>query len=208
MFCRVAMLEHCLKQLRWRHRRLEHSDADGAIDRVGDGRDRRHDRHFADAAYAQGMTGVGFLDDDGFDHRQVEAGRHAVVEESGVTQRALVVVKIFFVERPAETLRGAALHLAFDVARMNRLARILRDGASEDLYFAGVGIDLDVNAGRRESRSDAARVHARPTGDWTAGTREAGRELLDRHRRHSVAFGVEVAVAEFHFVGLLLPDFG
>src|SRR5260370_19444799 len=125
------------------------------------------------------MPGVGFLDDDGFDHRQVEASRHPVVEESGVPQRALVVVKIFFVERPAESLHGATLHLSFDVARMNRLARVLRDGASQDLYFAGVWIDLDVNAGRRETRSDAARVHARTSGDRTAGAREARRKLLD-----------------------------
>src|SRR5258708_25107893 len=125
------------------------------------------------------MPGVCFLDDDGFDHRQVEAGGHAIVEKSGVTQRALVVVKIFFVERPSESLRGAALHLTFDVARMNRLAGILRNGASENLDFAGVGIDFDVDERRRESGSDAARVHASATGDRTTRARKARRGLLE-----------------------------
>src|SRR5271156_2801806 len=121
------------------------------------------------------MAGVRFLDEDGFDHRQVEAGRHPVVEETEVTQRALVVVKIFFVQRPAESLRGAALHLSLDVARMNRLAGILRDGASQDLHLAGVGIDFDVNQRGRKAWSYPARIHARTAGDRSSRAAEAGR---------------------------------
>ena len=69
-----------------------------------------------------------------------------------------VVVDVFLVKRPAQTLRGAALHLAFDVARMNRLAGVLRNGAAQDLDFAGIGIDFDIDQQAGKGRSDAAPI--------------------------------------------------
>src|SRR6266566_9960743 len=129
------------------------------------------------------MAGVRFLDDARFDHRQVETGRHPVVEESAVTQRTLVVVEVFLVERPAEALHRSTLHLTLDVARMNRLAGILRDGDSEQMNFAGIGIDFDIDARGRESRADAARIDTRASGDRSAGAAEARRELFDRRWR-------------------------
>ena len=66
---------------------IRHSDR--AINRIRYRSRRRHDGDLADAAHAQRMARVRYLDDTRFDHRQIEAGRHAVVEEAGLRNMPL-----------------------------------------------------------------------------------------------------------------------
>ena len=123
-------------------------------DRVGDGGahgwGRRDDRHLADAADAVGVSGVRDLDDDRIDHRQVERRGHAVVEQAGVLEVAGVVVVVLLVQRHADALGDAALHLAFDVGRVDRGTGVLDGGVAEDIDLARVGIDLDIDDVRRK----------------------------------------------------------
>ena len=130
---------------------------------------RRHDRHLADAAHAVGMAGIRHLDHHRVDHRQVEAGRHPVVEEAGVGHLALVVVDVLLVQRPADALHGPALHLPLDVAGMDRLADVLNGGVAQDGHLARLGIDLDVDDVRGEGAADAGRIDAGPADDGAAG---------------------------------------
>src|SRR5262245_46087995 len=90
---------------------------------------------------------------------------------------------------------------------MNRLAGILRHRAAQNLYLAGVGVHFDVDAGRGECRSyaDAAGADLCPSGDRTAGSREAAGELLHVHWLEAVAFRAEDTVFELDVLGLLLP---
>ena len=71
-------------------------------------------------AHAERMARVRHLDDHRVDHRQVGGDRHAIVEEARILQPAVLVVDVFLVERPADALRGAALDLALDIARVDR----------------------------------------------------------------------------------------
>ena len=91
-----------------------------------------------------GMTRVGRLYDDGVDHRQIQAGGHAIVQERGVLHTALGVEEVFFVQGPTDTLDHAALHLPFDVTGMDCLARVLHHGVVENGDLSSVNIDLDV----------------------------------------------------------------
>ena len=61
--------------------------------------------------------------------------------------------------------RDAALHLTLDVARMNRAAGVLRNGGAQDLNFAGIRIDFDVDqrGGESADRRRAQLTLARPT---------------------------------------------
>src|SRR5215469_16090518 len=102
------------------------------------------------------MTGIRYFHYDRFDHRQVKARGHAIVEQSCVPQDPTVVVEILLVEAPSDPLRRSALHLALYVARMNRLAGILGDRAAEHLDFARIGINFDVDASGCESGPDPA----------------------------------------------------
>src|SRR4029077_5312412 len=135
--------------------------------------------------------------DTGFDHRQVEAGRDPGIEQTPVTQDALTFVEVLLVERPADPLHGATLHLAFDVARMDRLAGVLGYRGPQNLDLAGLGIDLDVDAGRCETRRTAARVARGAPGDRAAGTAEARSDFLDGHRLDAVAARTQPPVVEF-----------
>src|SRR5215467_10616634 len=89
---------------------------------------------------------------------------------------------------------------------MNRLAGVLGDRAAKNLYFARVGIDFDIDEGRRESRPDAARVDAGASCYRTASARELRCELLQRDRRYAVSDSAEGSLGEFNFVELLLED--
>src|SRR5690348_15021949 len=89
---------------------------------------------------------------------------------------------------------------------MNRPADILRDGAAQDLHFAGVGIDLNIHAYRRKSVSDfAGGVERRPTNDGTASPREPADEFLEADGRGAVLHA-EGSAIELDFLGSLLEN--
>ena len=90
----------------------------------------------------KGCPGLGNLHDDRIDHGKVQSGGHPVVQEAAVGKLTVVVVVVLLIEGPADTLGGATLQLAFDVAGVNGLTRILHRRVTQDFYFARLGVHL------------------------------------------------------------------
>src|SRR5690349_24673401 len=123
------------------------------------------------------MVRVGDFDDKRLDHGEVQAGRHAIVEQPGVPQNAVLVVKVFLAQGPADALGYRSLHLAFDVTRMKGTADILDDRASENTDLSGFGVDFDVHAHGGEGvshRADGTGIERRAAYYRSAGTGESG----------------------------------
>ena len=156
-----------------------------------------------------GCAGLATSTIDGFDHRQVEAGRHPIVEQPDIAQHALGVVEVFLVERPSEALRGATLHLAFDVAGMNRLAGVLRNGARRTCT-------LPVSGSTSTSTSVAAKAGPTLRALMRARVPMTGPPVRASLRASCFTViglmpspsALNSAVVEFDFLGLLLPDLG
>jgi hypothetical protein len=91
------------------------------------------------------MSVVGRFDDHRVNHRQIQAGRHPAIEETGVKHQAIVVDKILFVESPADTLDSTALNLAFDIAWVYCFACILKSGVPDEVHLTGLWMNLDVH---------------------------------------------------------------
>src|SRR5216683_3293875 len=150
------------------------------------------------------------LGKDRLDHRQVETRRHPVIEKARVTQDALFVVEIFLVQGPSDSLSHTALHLPFDVARMDGAPRVLRYRGAQYLHLARILVDLDVDAYGREGiadRADGAGIYGAASRDRAARARELRREFLQLHRRYAVPLCGENAAAELDFLRLALPQF-
>src|SRR5207302_5322607 len=92
-----------------------------------------------------------------------------VVEKARIFEASVLVVDIFLVERPADALGNPALHLALDIARMDRPTDILDRGVAQDLDVAGLAIDLDIADMGGETRPLALRVDLHLGADRTAG---------------------------------------
>src|SRR5262245_57899203 len=135
------------------------------------------------------MTWVRRLDDHRIDHGHVGGDRETVVEKPWVLEPAIGAVDILLVERPTDTLHGATLHLALDVAGMHRLARILHDRIAQDLDRTRLGIDLDVADVRAEAHAGTVGVVLEMTGNRPAGARELRRDLLERQRLELACVG-------------------
>ena len=75
--------------------------------------------------------------------RNLRRARHHVVAERGGERLADLVVGDFLVERGADALRDAALHLAVDDHRIDHGAAVFRDRVVENFDDAGVGLDGD-----------------------------------------------------------------
>src|SRR5262245_43365648 len=132
-------LVECGKNPWWRHRQVVKANAGGAGDRVGDRRQRRHDRRLAYASHPIRVARVRHLDDHGVDHGQIGGDRHAIVEEAWVLQLAVAAVDVLLVERPADALRHAALELAFDVARVDGTTSVLDRRVAHHRHLASLG---------------------------------------------------------------------
>ena len=131
-----------------------------------------HDRRLADAAHAVGVRADSATSTITVSmHRQVRGHRHAVVEEARVLHHALGIPDVLLVQRPADALRRAALHLALDVARVHGLAGVLDRGVADDL---GCGRSRDRPRGRRGAPRSPGRPRARRR-DARADDRPAGR---------------------------------
>ena len=100
-----------------------------------------------------GCRGIRHLDDHRVDHREIRRHRHAVVEEARVLDHAVLVEDVLLVERPADPLDRATLHLTLDIARVNGLAGVLNRRVAEHRDLAGFRIDLDVTQVCREARA-------------------------------------------------------
>src|SRR5262249_32748351 len=147
------------------------------------------------------MVGIRDLDHDGLDIREVRRDRNPVVEETGVLQTAIRPVDVLLVQRPADALHDAALHLALDVLRVDGAARILRANVTQDLHLPGFGVDLDVAELGRKAGALASGVDGRRGDDRAAGRRALGGDLLERHWRElagALARGPRMAVFPDH----------
>ena len=119
----------------------------------------RDDRYFTHTANTDRMPRIRHLDQNRFDHREVKARRHAVVKKSRVPHRTAVIIVVFFVERPADTLSDTTLDLPFDVTGMHRLANILSRRVTQDLDLASLRINLHIHNMGGEAGANATWVH-------------------------------------------------
>ncbi len=113
-------------------------------------------------------------------HRQVQAGRHAVVQEAGVGHDALAVVDVLLVQGPADALDGAALHLALDVGGVNGGAAVLHGRVAQDRDLARVGVHRDIHDVGGEGPALAGRIDAGPADDRAARLVQLGGQFLER----------------------------
>src|SRR6266849_10688927 len=139
-------------------------------DRIGNCGQWRHNRNLADATNAEWMARCRHFNNASLDQREVEAGRHSVIKQAAVTQNALVVVKVLLVQRPADPMGSATLHLTFDVARMNRFANVLRHRGAQNFNLARVGIDFHVDEGSSEGWPNASCINRGAAGDRSTST--------------------------------------
>ncbi len=105
------------------------------------------------------MAGVGHFHDYRVHHGQVQAGGHPVVQEAGVHHLAAVVEEVLFVERPADPLDRAALHLTFHIAGMDGFASILHRGVAQYIHLARLRVYFHVNDVGRIGVTYARWVH-------------------------------------------------
>src|SRR5262249_35781085 len=152
--------------------------AERVVDGVGDGRHDRDQRHFADALHALRVLWIWHFDHDGVDHRQVRTHWHAIVEEAGVIDLALLVVDVFLVQRPADALADAALELALDIARMNGAADVLDCGVADHSDDAQVDVDLHIGDVRTEAAFGAHGVELHTGADRSTHRWSFLRKLL------------------------------
>ena len=107
----------------------------------------------ADALDAVGRVGLGHLDELDLDGRHVERRREQVVGEARVQDRAVAGHELLH-QREPEALRGAALDLALDRERVDRLADVLRRADPDDARQAELDVDLDDDAHRGDRERD------------------------------------------------------
>jgi len=170
------------QHLRRRHRQAVEARAEGVVDGVPDRRQRRHERHLADPAHALRMLRVRHLDHDRVEHRQVRADGHAIIEEARIIHLAILVVDVFLVERPADTLGNAALHLALHIGGVDRAADILERRVAHDPHDTEFDIHLDIADVRGEAALGAGGVELRAGADRAAALVGPRGELGQRQR--------------------------
>ena len=90
------------------------------------------------------MTRVRHFDDFCIDHRQIRRHWNAVVEEARVLKHALIIEDVFLVKRPANALCCAALHLAFNVGRVNGFAGVLNGGIAQYVNLASFAVYAQI----------------------------------------------------------------
>src|SRR5215813_947141 len=90
------------------------------------------DGHLSHAPQPKGVAGIGHLDQHRLDHRRVQGGGHAIVQEAGVGHGAIRGIDILLVQGPADTLDGGALDLPLHVARVDGLAGVYDGGVAQN----------------------------------------------------------------------------
>ena len=115
------------------------------------GRDDR--RRLADSLHAVGRVRLGLLDELDDDGRHVERRRDQVVGEARVRDQAVARLDLLH-QREPDALRGAALDLALDRERVDRLADVLRGADPDDAGEAELDVDLGDDAHRGHGEGD------------------------------------------------------
>ena len=151
------------------------------------------------------MARVRNLNQHGFDHGQVQASRHPIVQKTRVLQSAIITVNVFFVERPADALGHTTLHLAFNIARMNGRTDILNRRIAKNIDLAGLLINRDIHHMGGKGRTNATRVDRRPSHDWPTRTRQFAREFFEGHGLVAVSRTGEYAILKRDFISFDFP---
>ena len=132
-------------------------------DRVGDGGGDRHDRRLGDTLRAEWALRVGVLEEDDLDLRDVGRDRQAIRLERPLAVAAIGPDREAFVERVADALRDATLHLADDPDRVDGATHLLRHDVAHDRDDPGHRVDVDlgemdvVGRGRERREQQAGR---------------------------------------------------
>ena len=178
------------------------------VDSVADGGHRRDNRGLAHSTHSVRMAGVGDLDDHSVDHRQVQSGGHAVVQERGVQHLALLVEEILLVQGPADALDRPTLHLSLDIAGVDRLARVLNRREPGDVRLAGVRVHGYVHEMHGIAVALSSGVHVGASRDGAAGGGQLTRQVLEGEPEFLVGFVADHAVHVFNVVFGGVPDLG
>ena len=179
-----APLVDGLQHSRRRQRQIRNPESQLVPDRIRHDRQSRHDRGLPHAAHAVRVERIRHLDDLGVDHWHVRRHRHPVVQEAGVLHDAVVVVDVFLVERPADSLHGTALYLALHVGRVDGPSRVLNRGEAQHVDLAGLGVDHGVGEVAGERRPDTLCVQAGPAQQRATGSASATGNVRQRQRLH------------------------
>src|SRR5262249_37431593 len=148
---------------------------------------RRNDRCLSDPTHTIRMTWIRYLDDDGIDHGHIRTDRNAIVEEAWIFEAPVLVVDVFFVERPTDALYRAALHLSLDITWVHRPTRILDREVTQDRDLPRFRVDLDVDDMRCQTGPGAVRVDGCVSGYRATSLARSLRDLRQRQRRKRLA---------------------
>src|SRR2546423_1807854 len=156
------------------------------------------------------MAGVRYFDEERIDHRQVERGRHAVVEVVRVLHAAFGAHEVLLGQSHADALGDAALNLPFDVRGVDGSADVLNRRVAKDCHLARVAVDLDVDDVAGEGRSRRRVVDVYADVDGAAGARQASGYFFESHAAR-LAIGVvwsvqDTIIAVGNVGGVALPD--
>ena len=105
------------------------------------------------------------------------SARHHVVCKRGRERLPLLVVGNLFIERRADALRDAALHLPVDDHRVDHGAAVLGHHVVEQLGHAALGVDRDDDRVRAIGE-DAAGIGRLIAGNGLEQRVHAGRQLI------------------------------
>src|SRR5262245_27727840 len=118
------------------------------------------------------MARVGDFHDLGVNHRHIQGGGHAIVQEGGVGHQAVFGVEVFLVQRPANALGSGPLDLSFHVARVDSSARIDKGGVAQNVHLSCLRVHLHVHNVAAESGTHSSAIGRYGTGDRTASAQE------------------------------------
>src|SRR5437764_9801568 len=113
-------------------------------DRIDDGGSRSGRPAFADSLDAHRVVRGWRLGAVGFERGEVGGGGEEVGGQVAGQQLTVPVVDDTFVERLGHTLGNRAVELAIDDHRVDHRTAVVHGNITEELYRAGLCVDLDV----------------------------------------------------------------
>src|SRR5262249_49033181 len=127
----------------WRRGQVGNAHADGIVDCIHDGRNRRHHGRLTDALHPQWTDRIRVLDNDRIDLRHVERCRQDVFGEA---RRAgpPIFQPVILHQRLSERLHDPTFDLSFYALGMDRTPDVVRRPDAKDLDLARYRVDLDL----------------------------------------------------------------
>src|SRR5262249_1182851 len=128
------------------------------VDGIRNGCRGWYDGDLPDRADTVGMVIRRLFDDIGRNAWDVQAGGHTVIEQVGILQYALIVKGVSLGQSPAKALGGPALHLPFDLVRIDTKTHVLKRRVPENGDGASVAVHLNIGHMHRGVRRNRHRV--------------------------------------------------